>query len=73
MLLTIPVLTGSPPITNTIGISVVAALAAMAVGVPPVATMTLTERRTNSVASSGNRSNLPSAQRKSIVAFRPSA
>ena len=41
-LATRPTSTGSPPIAKTIGIVVVAALAASAAGVPPVATITAT-------------------------------
>jgi hypothetical protein len=47
--------TGSTAASNTIGIIVVAALAASAAGVPPVA-MTLTWRRTRSAANGGSRS-----------------
>ena len=41
-LATRPSLTGSPPMVKTIGIVEVAALAASAAGVPPVATITVT-------------------------------
>jgi len=55
--------TGSPPITKTMGMVDVAALAAIAEGAPPVVTSTATDRRTRSAANSGNRSNRPSANR----------
>jgi hypothetical protein len=45
------------------GIVIVAALAAIAEGLPPVAAITVTWRRTRSAASAGNRSFRPSAQR----------
>ena len=48
-------------VTNTIGIVDVAAFAASAGGAPPDVTMAAMLRRTRSVASSGNRSYLPSA------------
>jgi hypothetical protein len=41
---------------KTMGIAVVATLAANADGPPPVATITATRRRTNSAAIAGNRS-----------------
>src|SRR5262249_42209162 len=50
-----PSFTGSEAVAKTIGIVVVAALAASVAGVPPVA-ITATLRRTNSATSSGNRS-----------------
>ena len=73
-LTTSPDPTGSPPITAmTIGISVVAFLAAKPTGLPPPpVTMTSTLRRTSSAASSGRRSNFPSAPRYSITMFLPS-
>ena len=55
-LATRPRLTGSSPTLKTMGIVVVAALAANGEGMPPVATITATWRRTNSPASAGNRS-----------------
>ena len=67
-----PSLTGSSPTLNTMGIVAVAALAANATGLPPVAAMTATCRRTNSAASAGSRSYCPSAQRCSIARFWPS-
>ena len=57
---------------KTIGIVVVAALAASAEGMPPVVTITATWRRTRSAASAGSRSYRPSAQRYSIATFWPS-
>src|SRR6185369_17728411 len=67
-----PVLTGSTPLAKTIGIVVVAALAACAAArLYPVA-ITFTLLRTRSLAKPGNRSNLFSAQRYSIVTLRPS-
>ena len=67
-----PSATGSPPISKTIGIEVVAALAASAAGAPPGATMTSTRRLTSSAASAVRRLCWPSAQRNSISTFRPS-
>jgi len=46
---------GSPPIANTIGMLVVAAFAASAAGVPPIAAITATFRRTRSADSIGKR------------------
>src|SRR5215468_960647 len=69
-LATRPNLTGSSPPTKTIGIVVVAALAANA-EVPTVA-ITATRRRTRSAASAGSRSVRLSAQRYSIATFSPS-
>ena len=63
---TSPVSTGFPATAITIGIVVVACLAAKAAGVPWV-TMTATLRRTRSAASAGRRSYLPSAQRYSTA------
>src|SRR5262249_12494011 len=60
-LATKPILTGSPPTVNTIGIVDVAALAASAEGSPPVVARTATPRRTRSAASAGRRSYWPSA------------
>lgn len=53
---TTPSATGSPPISNTIGIVAVAALAASATGAPPGAASTATRRATSSRARSGSRS-----------------
>jgi len=55
-----------------VGIVVVAALAANAEEMPPVAAITATCRRTNSAASAGSRSTSPSAQRYSTAVFTPS-
>ena len=55
-LATRPSLTGSSPTVKTIGIVVVAALAASAAACRPVAAITATWRRTNSAASAGSRS-----------------
>jgi hypothetical protein len=70
-LATSPASTGSVDNTNTIGIVLVAALAASVAGVPPV-TITFTPRRTRSAAIAGSRSFWPSAQRYSMATFRPS-
>ena len=70
MLATRPTSTGSTPVVNTMGIVVVAAFAAYAGGVV-LANMTLTCRFTNSTASAGRRSLLPSANRCSTATFRP--
>src|SRR5437762_1665319 len=51
----------------------VAALAARPDGSPPVAAITSGRSRARPAASSGSRSELPSAQRYSIVALRPTA
>jgi hypothetical protein len=53
-LATKPVWTGSPPALKTIGMVVVADLAAAAAVVLPGVTMTLTRRRTRSAANSLN-------------------
>jgi hypothetical protein len=53
-LATRPRLTGSSPTVKTMGIVVVAALAASADNVPPLVAITATWRRTNSLASAGN-------------------
>src|SRR5262249_53664027 len=71
-LATKPILTGSPPTVNTIGIVEVAALAASAEGSPPVVARTATPCRTRSAASAGRRSYWPSAHRYSIDTFLPS-
>jgi hypothetical protein len=55
-LLTIPARIGSMPLVKTIGIVVVAALAASTLGSPPVETSTATLWRTRSAAISGRRS-----------------
>src|SRR5450631_814959 len=55
-LATTPALIGSEPVTKTIGIVEVAALAASAEGMPPAGAMTETLRPTRSDASAGNRS-----------------
>src|SRR5438094_329825 len=69
-LATRPSLTGSVMIGMTIGIAVVACLAATAAWL--LATMTSTLRRTKSAARPGRRSSLPSAHRYSMLTFRPS-
>jgi hypothetical protein len=61
----------SAPVSKTIGMVLVAALAASAAGVE-VAAITVTCRCTSSFASVGSRSVWPSAQRYSIVTLRPS-
>ena len=71
-LATSPSLTGSSGTVNTIGMVVVAALAARAGAVPPCARMTVTCLRTRSAASPGSRSSWFSAQRYSIATFSPS-
>ena len=55
-LCTNPILTGSVPLVNTIGIVVVAAFAASDAAVPPpaVAAITATPRPTRSAASAGS-------------------
>ena len=70
-LVTSPRVTGSPAPTMTMGIVVVACLAARAAGAPPV-TITSTLSRTSSAARLGNDSVLSSAQRHSRVTFCPS-
>src|SRR5215471_12736874 len=72
MLSTSPCKTGSSPVAKTMGMVVVAALAAKAATVPPAATIMVTWRRTNSAASAGSLSSSFSAQRYSIVTFTPS-
>jgi hypothetical protein len=64
-----PIWTGSPPVEKTIGMVEVAAFAASRAGVV-VATITVTNWRTRSAASAGNRSYSPRAQRYSIATFR---
>src|SRR4029077_7153559 len=66
-----PSLTGSPPVRNTIGIVVVAPLAATGEAVTPVATITATFRRARSAASPGSLSYWLAAQRYSIATLRP--
>jgi hypothetical protein len=65
-------LDGSSGRANTIGIVLVAALAAIAGTVPPLATMTATSLRTRSAAMPGRRSSWLSAQRYSMARFAPS-
>ena len=65
---TSPAPTGSAMLTMTIGISVVAALAAAAAGVD-CTNRTFGWRRTNSSASEGSLSNFPSAKRYSSATF----
>ena len=67
-----PAFTGSPPLAKTMGIVEVAALAAIADAVPPMARIRSTERRTRSAASAGRRPYCPSAERYSIVTSLPS-
>jgi hypothetical protein len=67
-----PVAMGSAPISNTMGIVVVTDFAASAAGAPPGATITATRWSTNSAANSGSLLCWLSAQRNSIVTFRPS-
>ena len=71
-LATRPTRTGSVPSPKTIGIVVVAALAASATCAVPIVAITATWRRTRSAANSGSRSYCPSAQRYSIATFWPS-
>src|SRR5215831_8938242 len=70
-LVTRPAPTGSPTFSITIGIVVVAFLAAKDACVT-TATITSTWSRTNSAARSGNRENCPSADRYSMRTFWPS-
>ena len=67
-LLTIPIATGSPTDTITIGISAVAFFA-VRVSTVTVVTMTSTFSRIRLITSSGRRSFLPSAYRYSMVRF----
>ena len=71
-LATRPNLTGSSPTPKTIGIVVVAALAASAAEVLPGVAITATRRRTRSAMSDGRRSYWPSSQWYSTVTFWPS-
>ena len=70
-LATKPAPTGSPAFVITMGMVVVALLAANAAGVPET-TIRSTLRRTRSAASSGRRSGFCSANRYSMVIFFPS-
>ena len=70
-LATIPVRTGSPTETMTIGMVVVAFLAASAASVPFV-TMISTLSRTSSFANGWRSSALPLASRRSMTRFLPS-
>src|SRR5262245_22726643 len=72
-LLTRPALMGSLTDVKTIGIVLVAFLAARAGPAPSVATRTSTLRPISSVARSASRSSFPSARRYSIRIFFPSA
>src|SRR5262249_18203048 len=67
-----PSCTGSVAVVKTMGIVVLAALAASAAGVLPGVAITATCRRTRSDANAGNRSFWFSAQRYSIATFSPS-
>src|SRR5262245_15102558 len=69
---TIPALTGSPTGPTTMGIVVVARLAASAGAVPHGVKMRSTLPRTRSSASAASRSALPAASRYSKVTLRPS-
>ena len=71
--ITRPTRTGSNPPTKRMGIVDVLACAARAETMPPVAAISATLRLTNSVASAGNRSYWPPAQRYSTATLRPSA
>ena len=74
MLATRPTLTGSLQFANAIGIVVVAVLAARATPAVPIATRTVTGRRTRSNASERRPSYWPvAAKRLSMTAFWPSA
>jgi hypothetical protein len=70
-LATRPIWTGSPAVLKTIGIVLVAALAASA-AVPPRAAMATTWRRTRSAANSESRALSFCAERNSIARLRPS-
>jgi hypothetical protein len=71
-LATRPAWTGSAPITNTIGMVVVAAFAASAAATPPGVTITATRRLIRSLANSGSRRVSLCPQRYSIAMLRPS-
>jgi len=64
---TSPILTGSPSTTKTMGVLLVAALAANAEGSLPVVIITFVPMLTKSVANAGRRRYLPCAQRYSIA------
>ncbi len=68
-----PVFTGSAPVSKTIGITDVAALAASAAARLPGAAITATLRSTSSAARAGRRPLWPCAHRYSITTFRPSS
>src|SRR6516162_7382028 len=72
MLATSPAATGSVPLTKTIGMVEVAALAASAGAAPPLVKMTESCFLTSSDAIASSRSSWLSAQRYSIVRFWPS-
>ena len=72
-LATNPSRSGSLTAEKTIGMVEVAAFAASAAGDPPAANSTVTLSPTRSAASLGNRSKAPSAHRKAITTFCPSA
>jgi hypothetical protein len=67
-----PSFTGSSPTPNTIGIVVVAALAALAATVPPGVAIKATRRRTRSAVSVGSWSYWPLNQWYSTATFWPS-
>src|SRR5262249_50766543 len=71
-LATRPISTGSGPMPNTIGIVVVAALAARADGVLPGVAITATRRCARSAANSGSRALSLYPKRNSTVTLRPS-
>jgi hypothetical protein len=60
---------GSLPMSKTIGMIVVAALAASDADVLPSVAITATRRRIRSAAKSGSRTSCPAAQRNSIATF----
>jgi hypothetical protein len=68
-LATRPSLTASSPTPNTIGITAVAALAAVAPALPPGTEITATRRLARSAISAGRRSYRPSSQWYSIETF----
>ena len=70
-LATNPLATGSLSCAITMGIVIVASLAAR-VGIGPAVTMTATSRRTSSAASARRRSGFRSANRHSMIMFFPS-
>jgi MFS family permease len=71
-LVTRPATTGSATTAKTIGMVAVAAFAASTAGVPLIAPITATLRRTSSAAIAGSRLYWASAQRYSITTFSPS-